>query len=62
MKLCKNSNYKILTYCLFGHVHSGDHAQDRIWGTRCWNVSRLNEDYMTAYDPLSIEIEERDNA
>lgn len=49
-------------YCFFGHVHSGDHTPDRIWGTRCWNVSRLNEDYRPHYDPVSIEIEERDNA
>lgn len=40
----------------FGHIHSGDHAPNRIWGTRCWNVSRVDEGYRVAYDPAIVEV------
>jgi len=44
-----------LAFC--GHIHTGDHrVHDLIHAdgsmTRLYNVSRLNEDYCVAYDPL----------
>ena len=43
-----------------GHIHTGDHAPVVIdhgeSQTSIYNVSRLNEDYEIAYDPLRLEI------
>lgn len=42
--------------CFCGHIHSGSHIGDVIGETRVWNVSRVNESYEIAYDPLELEI------
>ena len=39
-----------------GHIHSGDHAENDVFGTRVWNVSRSDELYKPTYDPLILEI------
>ncbi len=43
-----------------GHIHTGDHARAVIdhgdSKTTVFNVSRLNEDYKVAYEPLRLEI------
>lgn len=42
--------------CFCGHIHSGSHIGGVIGETRVWNVSRVNESYEVAYDPLELEI------
>ena len=42
--------------CFCGHVHSGDHEMNMLGQTRVWNVSRVNESYEIAYEPIILEI------
>ena len=41
--------------CFCGHIHSGDHKMNTLGNTRVWNVSRVNESYNIAYDPVVVE-------
>lgn len=41
--------------CFCGHIHSGDHQMNILGDTQVWNVSRVNESYNVAYDPVMIE-------
>lgn len=41
--------------CFCGHIHSGDHNMNIIGNTHVWNVSRVNESYDIAYEPVMIE-------
>lgn len=41
--------------CFCGHIHSGDHKMNILGDTQVWNVSRVNESYNIAYDPVVIE-------
>ena len=43
-------------YLFCGHIHSGDHNLVNFGQTCCYNVSRLNEQYNIAYEPLILEI------
>lgn len=43
-------------YVFCGHIHSGNHEQTILDTTQIYNTSLKNEDYMTAYLPLIIEI------
>lgn len=43
-------------YLFCGHIHSGDHSVQDLEGTKCFNVSRIDERYEIAYEPLSIKI------
>lgn len=44
-------------YAFCGHIHSGNHELKEVDGTHLANVSILNEDYVTFYDPLVFEYE-----
>lgn len=46
-------------YAFCGHIHSGDHSMNEIGQTKVFNVSRLNESYDIAYEPLELEIDAR---
>ena len=41
--------------CFCGHIHSGSHEMNVLGKTYVWNVSRVNESYDIAYDPLVVE-------
>lgn len=42
--------------CFCGHIHSGSHEMAKLCNTEVWNVSRVNESYEIAYDPLVVDI------
>ena len=42
--------------CFCGHIHSGDHEMNKLGQTRVWNVSRVNESYEIAYEPVVLEM------
>ena len=42
--------------CFCGHIHSGDHEMNMLGSSKVWNVSRVNESYDIAYEPLVIEL------
>lgn len=42
--------------CFCGHIHSGSHDGVVMGETRVWNVSRLDESYEIAYDPLTLDL------
>lgn len=44
-------------YAFCGHIHTGGHECFTIGETKCYNVSRLNENYEIAFDPFVFEIE-----
>lgn len=45
-----------IKYSVFGHIHSGDHnCTSNENGTKCYNVSLLDESYNLKYEPLVIE-------
>ena len=44
-------------YAFCGHIHTGGHECFNIGETKCYNVSRLNENYEIAFDPFVFEIE-----
>ena len=46
-------------YAFSGHIHTGDHNCIVFNKTKCYNVSRLNEYYEIAYDPLILDIAEK---
>lgn len=41
--------------CICGHIHSGDHNKNILHETEVHNVSRVNESYAVAYEPLVFE-------
>lgn len=43
-----------LVFC--GHIHSGDHIMNKLGNSEIYNVSRVNESYDIAYDPVVLEI------
>lgn len=43
-------------YFIHGHLHSANHNMEKLGNTKVYNVSIVNEDYMTAYKPLKFEI------
>lgn len=43
-------------YVFCGHIHSGEHSMVNFNGTHIYNVSRVNEDYDIAYEPISLDI------
>lgn len=43
-------------YVFCGHIHSGEHSMVNFDGTHIYNVSRVNEDYNIAYEPISLDI------
>lgn len=42
--------------CFCGHIHSGSHEMSKIGTNQVWNVSRVNESYDIAYEPLVLDI------
>ena len=42
--------------CLCGHIHSGDHKMNVLGKTKIWNVSRVNESYEVAYEPMVADV------
>ena len=42
--------------CFCGHIHSGDHKMNKFNATEVWNVSRVNESYEVAYEPIILEV------
>lgn len=42
--------------CFCGHIHSGDHNMNKLGKTEIWNVSRVNESYEIAYEPVVLDI------
>ena len=38
-----------------GHIHTGTHEKFMLGSTECYNVSRVDEDYEIAFDPLVID-------
>ena len=40
--------------CFCGHIHSGDHGMNKLGKTEIWNVSRVDESYEVAYEPVVI--------
>lgn len=44
-------------YLFCGHIHTGQHAEEKIGNTKCFNVSVKDEGYVTSMSPLSIKIE-----
>lgn len=42
--------------CFCGHIHSGDHEMNKFNTTEVWNVSRVNESYEVAYEPIILEV------
>lgn len=42
--------------CFCGHIHTGDHALNKIGSSEVWNVARLNESYHVAYEPITLEV------
>lgn len=43
-------------YAFCGHIHTGGHECFNVYNTKCYNVSRLDERYEIAYEPLILEI------
>jgi Icc-related predicted phosphoesterase len=43
-------------YVFCGHIHSGAHNCIDFGNTKIFNVSRLNEDYNIAYEPLILNV------
>jgi len=43
-------------YFIHGHLHSANHKEEMLGSTRVYNVSLLNEDYTSVYEPLKFEI------
>ena len=43
-------------YAICGHIHTGDHASYNIEGTMVFNVSRLDERYEIAFQPLHLSL------
>lgn len=39
-----------------GHIHSGTHDEVMFEGCKCYNVSRVDENYEIAYEPAVVEI------
>lgn len=48
--------FKFPKMCFCGHIHSGSHSMSKLGSTQVWNVSRLNESYNIAYEPLRLEV------
>ena len=44
------------TYCIHGHLHTSNHNEEILYDTKVYNVSILNEDYRTTFEPLYFEI------
>ena len=44
-------------YLFCGHIHSGDHSETDLGDVQCYNVSRVDERYEIAYEPLILDIE-----
>ena len=42
--------------CFCGHIHSGSHEMSILGKAHVWNVSRVNESYEIAYEPLALEV------
>jgi len=40
--------------CFCGHIHSGDHKMNKLGQTEIWNVSRVDESYNIAYEPIIL--------
>ena len=43
-------------YNFCGHIHSGDHNENILEGTKIYNVSLKDEDYHSVYKPLYLNI------
>lgn len=41
-------------FAFCGHIHTGDHCENRIGDTSIYNVSRLDESYDIHYEPLTL--------
>lgn len=42
--------------CFCGHIHSGSHSMAVLGRTHVWNVSRVDESYEIAYEPVVINV------
>lgn len=42
--------------CFCGHIHSGDHNVCKLGETEVYNVSRVDESYCIAYEPLVVDL------
>lgn len=49
-------NFRNIKYCICGHIHSGKHTEDEVWGTKIVNVSIKDEDYKINYKYYEFEI------
>ena len=48
--------YKQPRFCFCGHIHSGFHGPVKFEGTTIYNVSRVDERYEIAYEPIILEL------
>ena len=39
-----------------GHIHTGDHRECVVGGTKCLNVSHVNESYLPEFQPFVLEV------
>lgn len=44
------------TYCIHGHLHTSNHNEEILYDTKVYNVSILDEEYRTSFNPLYFEI------
>lgn len=54
--LAEEVGWRDIKYHVFGHVHSGQHADSVICGTTMANVSLKNEDYKVKYHIYEFEV------
>ena len=47
------------SYAICGHIHSGDHTGHLFGDTMVFNVSRLDERYDIAYEPLWLDLKDK---
>ena len=47
---------KDINWCICGHIHSGKHTPDTVFGTNVVNVSIKDEDYKISYNLFEFEI------
>ena len=43
-------------FCFCGHIHSGFHGPVKFEGTMIYNVSRVDEHYEIAYEPMFVDL------
>lgn len=54
--LAEEVGFRDIKYHIFGHVHSGQHNEYEVCGTKMVNVSLKNEDYKVKYHIFEFEV------